>query len=134
MSEQQAIMMQEETNRIVQDIESQKLDNDGTMAFIYALFVIVAISMVFESFVRSYRRQKHDKKKAGEPVKECRKKLLITYLIHIVVVLLFGVICNFLLKLTPPFTGFLIAVSIYIVEIAPLFAIYINFKKEENNK
>ena len=131
MSEIQTIQMQQETNKIISDIESQKLDSSGTAAFIYALFAIVAISMAFENFVRNYRKQKHDKKKAGEPIGEYRKKLLIAYGIHIVVVLLFWVICKFALKLTTPYIGFLIALTVYIVEISPLFAIYIKFKKEE---
>lgn len=134
MSEIQAIQMQQETNKIISDIESQKLDSSGTAVFIYALFAIVAISMVFENFVRNYRKLKHDKKKEGEPVTEYRKKLLITYGIHIVVIILFYIICRFLLKLTTPYIGFLIAITVYIVEISPLFAVYIRFKKEEDKK
>ncbi len=69
MSEQQAIQMQEEANRIVESIESQRLDKPHSISFVYALFVVVGISMVFENFVRGYKEQKRKKKEAGEPVR-----------------------------------------------------------------
>ena len=130
MSETQAIQMQEETNRIVQEIESQKLDNDAAASFIYALFAVVAISMVIESFVKNYKDKIYEKKRAGQKYSAERKKLWITYLIHIPVLLLIWCICSFLLNISSPYVGFLIIVSIFMVEIAPLFTIHLNFKKE----
>ena len=129
-SEAQAIQMQEETNRIIQEIESQKLSNDVANTFIYALFVIVAISMIFEEVVKSFKQKIHEKKKQGEKDTTSKKRLWITYLIHIPVLVLIWVICKYALGFTDPYVGFLIFVSIFMVEIAPLFTIYINFKKE----
>lgn len=124
MSEQQAIQMQEEASKMIESIESQKLDQAHTISFVYALFVIVGISMVFENFVRSYREEKRKKKEAGEQVGEVRKKLLITYGIHILLIALMWLICSLLLNITSPYIWFLTAVTVYIVEIGPLFTIH----------
>ncbi len=130
MSQEQAIQLQEEANKIVQEIESQKLDDNGVQVFIWALFAIVAISMIFESFVKGYKEIIYDKKKAKESRKEPRKKLLITYGIHILFLVISWVICTFALKLTTPYVFFLLLVSFFMVEIAPLFTIHIRLKKE----
>ena len=133
-SQNELIQMQEETNRIVESIESQRLDAQSTASFIYALFAVVAISMIFENFVRGYREEKRNKKQAGESVKDIRVKLLATYGIHIVVIIILWAVCKFLLNLTIPYIGFLIAITVYIVEIGPLFAIHLKFKKDKEKE
>ena len=130
MTEAQAIQMQEETNRIVNEIESQKLDNQEISTFIYAFFIVVAISMVFEGFVKSYRESIHDKKKENKTVSTERKKLLIIYFAHILLTIIMWAICKFAIGLPTPYLGFLIGVTVYMVEIAPLFTVYIKLKKE----
>ena len=133
-SEAQLLEMQEETNKIVESLESQKLEGSVAASFIYALFVIVAISMIFEYFVKKYRKEKRDKKKAGEPLREIRGKLLITYGVHIFVLLITWIICSDVLQITDVYSGFLIVVAVYIVEIAPLFTIHLNLNEKEENK
>ena len=133
-SEEKLIEMQEETNKLVESIESQKLDENAVQSFIYTLFIIVAISMIFEYFVKKYREEKRKKKKAGEPLKETRGKLLIIYGVHILTLLLTWIICEDVLKFTNIYTVVLIAIPVYIVEIAPLFVWHLNLnKKEEKN-
>lgn len=126
-TQSQLIQMQEEANRIVESIESQKLDANSATAFIYTLFIIVGISMIFENFVRSYREQKREKKNKEEPIKELRIKLLITYVIHLAFIIVLWLVCQNLIKLTSPYIWFLTAVTLYMVEIGPLFTIH--FKK-----
>ena len=131
---EQMLEMKEEANKIKDTLETQKLDHDGINTFAYALFIIVAISMVFEFFVKSYREEKRNRKLAGKPNNDIKGKLLITYGVHVIVTVIIWLICENLLKLTGVYTGFLIAITIYIVEIAPLFTIHLNLKKKEENK
>ena len=131
MSESQTIQMQEEANKLMSEIESQKLDSNGVASFIYCLFIIVAISMIFESFVRNYKESKRQKRKSEEPTEEFTKKLWITYGIHLVVLILTYLICTYLVGLTTPYTIFLLSISIYIVEIAPKFTLHLDFVKKE---
>lgn len=133
-SEEQLIEMQEETNRIVESIESQKLKGNEASSFVYALFVIVAISMIFEYFVKKYREEKRNKKKAGESLREVRGKLLITYGIHLFTLLITWIVCYNVLGIPNVYTGFLVAIAVYIVEIAPLFTLHLDLiKKGDNN-
>ncbi len=131
MSESQAIQMQEEANKIMSEIESQKLDSNGVASFIYSFFIIIAISMIFEGFVRSYKESKWKKKKNEEPTEEFTKKLWIVYGIHLIALILMYVICTYLVGITTPYVIFLLCVSIYIVEIAPKFTLHFNFDKKE---
>ena len=133
MSEEQAAQMQEEANKIIESIESQKLDQSHSISFVYSLFIIVGISMIFENFVRSYKEEKRKKKELGEPLGDIRKKLLIVYGIHILVISLMWLICGLLLKITSPYIWFLTIVTVYIVEIGPMFTLHLKMKKEEKN-
>lgn len=130
-NENELIQMQEETNRIIESIESQKLEGSAINSFIYAIFIVVGISMIFEFFVRGYREEIRKKKEEGESAKEIRIKLLITYGIHILAVVIMWLICAFALKLTGIYIWFLGAITVYIVEISPLFTIHFRKKKKE---
>lgn len=130
-TESELIQMQEETNKIIESIEAQKLDEGAINAFIYAIFIVVAISMILEIFVRSYKEQIRNKKDANEPVKNIRIKLLIIYGIHIAALIILWLVCTYALKFTGIYTWFLIAITVYIVEIAPLFTIRFKKKKDK---
>lgn len=132
VSENELVQMQEETNRILESIEEQRLDEEGTSAFVYTFFITVAIAMVFEVFVRSYRKELCDKKEAEGDTKDIRKKLLITYVIHLLTIGITLLICTYVLKFTQMYTWFLILITVYIVEIAPLFSIRFKKKKRRN--
>lgn len=130
-SEKQLIQMQEETNRIIESIESQKLDPKTTNSFIYAMLAIVAISMIFEFFVRGYKDEIRNKKEQKESTKKIRIKLWITYGIHVLFTIIACLICRYALNITGIYVWFLAIVTIYIVEIAPLFTIHFRKKKKE---
>lgn len=130
-SENQLLQMQEEANEIIGEIESQKLEESAVNTFVYLIFIVVAVSMVFEFFVRGYKNEIKRRKENEESTKEVRIKLLITYCIHIVAIAILWLINNYLLNITGIYGWFLIAITIYIVEIAPLFAIDIKKKNKE---
>ncbi len=130
-SENELLQMQEETNRIVSEIQSQKLDEAGATRFIYALFILCGISMIFESFVRSYRAKKKEKKRAGEKTGDLTKKLLIVYGVHLLFVVLFCLICAYILGITGPYLWTLCLITVFMVEISPLFALNLKLNKKE---
>ena len=134
MAENQLMQIQEETNRIVQSIESQKIDGQTANSFVYALLAIVAISMIFELFVRNYKREIYEKKDIKEPTKQIRIKLWITYGIHLTILTIFCMICRYLFNITNIYVWFLVVVSIYIVEIAPLFTIHFRKKRDKEEQ
>ena len=134
VTENQIIQMQEETNRIIESIESQKMDSNTANLFIYVLLITVAISMIFEYFVREYRKKKKEKKQNGESTNEIVTKLFITYSIHIITLVILWLICLYLMKFTILYVCCLIAISIYIVGISPLFTFYFKSKKNEKDK
>lgn len=133
-SENELLKLQEETNQIMQSIQEQKLDESGINAFIYAIFIVVAISMIFEFFVRGYREEVRRRKQEEIPAKEIRIKLLIVYIIHLFVIGALWLICNYALKFTGIYIWFLIAITVYIVEISPLFTIHFRKRKKEENR
>lgn len=130
-SENELLQMQEEANEIIEEIESQKLEESAVNTFVYLIFIVVAVSMLFEFFVRGYREELKRIKENGEPTKEIRIKLLIIYCIHIVAIVILWLINNYLLNITGIYAWFLIAITLYIVEIAPLFTIRIKKRKKE---
>ena len=123
--------MEEQSRQIIEFIKSQKLDENQTASYIYTFFAVVAISMIFECIVRSLREQEQEKKMSGEPTKECVKKLLITYLVHVVMIIVVWFICQNLLKFPPIFIWFLILITVCFVEIFPL---YTRTRKNKNKK
>lgn len=130
-TEADIIRMQEETNRIIESIESQKLSEEANNAFIYAIFIVVAVSMIFENFVRKYKDDIKNKKENEESAKDIRIKLMITYLIHMLLIAILWVICTYVLKITGIYIWFLIIITVYVVEISPLFTIKLKKKKKE---
>ena len=56
------------------------------------------------------------------------KKLFITYIVHVVAIILFWIISRYLLKLTSPYIWLLIIITVYIVEVAPIFTIHLKKK------
>lgn len=130
-NQNELIQMQEETNRIIESIESQRLDTNATGTFIYCLFIIVAVSMIFEYFVRAFKEDIRNKKQEGKSPNDIRVKLLITYGIHIASIIILWIVSLNLLNFTSIYTWFLVIITVYIVEIAPLFTIHLK-KKEEN--
>ncbi len=131
-NENEIIYMQEEVNKLIENIESQRLDQNTINSFIYSMFVIIAISMIFENFVRSYREKIRIAKKEKLPIKEAYIKLLITYAVHIAITVILSIICYYALNITKIYIWFLVLVTICIVEISPLFTI--NFLKKNKKE
>ncbi len=121
VSNEQFQAMEEETRQIVENIQSQKLDEKGLNVFIYAIFIVIIISMIFESLVKSNReklREVKDNKEIANPIK---KKLLIIYSAHLATIAVLWFIYSIFAKLPGIYIWFLIVVTVYIVDIAPLF-------------
>ena len=123
----EAEQMQEEANEMLTSIESQVLDEEGNTAFIYALFILIGISMIFEYFVRNYREEIRTRKDNNKEYKNIRKKLWIVYGIHIIFAIIFAFVVKFIVHLTDIYVYFLLLGTVYVVEIAPLFTFHFKF-------
>lgn len=119
---QEELEMQSQTNAMLNSIESQVLDKEGNTRFVYALFVVVGISMIFEYLVRNYKTEIRKRKEEKEDYKELRKKLWIVYGIHVAFMIVLALIVKYALALTDIYVFFLIIVTFYVVEFAPLFS------------
>lgn len=119
---QEELEMQSQTNAILNSIESQVLDKEGNTRFVYALFAVVGISMIFEYLVRNYKTEIRKRKEEKEDYKEVRKKLWIVYGIHVAFMVILALIVKYALALTDIYVFFLIIVTFYVVEFAPLFS------------
>ena len=114
-NENEIIYMQEEGNKLIENIESQRLDQNTINSFIQSMFVIIAISMIFENFVRSYREKIRIAKKEKLAIKEAYIKLLITQAVHIAITVILSRICYCGLNITKIYISFLVLVTICIV-------------------
>lgn len=121
------IQMQEQTNKILNDIKSQTMDSNGNIKFVYALFIVVGISMIFEYFVKEYRYEIRENKDC----KKTKKKLWITYGIHAIFMIILTLVLKFIVKLTDVYVIFLVIATFYVVEFAPLFSFTFRKKKKE---
>ena len=125
--------MQAQANEILSSIEAQTMDNEANARFVYALFIVVGISMVFEYFVRGYKAEIREKKEKGESCVTTRKKLWITYGIHAIFMLILAIVLKFIVALTDVYVIFLVIATFYVVEFAPLFS-FSFWKKKKGDK
>ena len=126
--------MPENTNDMINSMEGQLLGQEANNRFIYALFVVVGISMIFEYFVRNYKAEIRKRKEEETDYKEIRKKLWIVYGIHVFFMLILSIVVKYALALTNIYVFFLIFVTFYIVEFAPLFSFSFWRKKKGEKK
>ena len=129
-AEEQRVEIESKMNEIT---ESMQGGESNSNAYIYMVISTVAISMVFEYFVKKYKFQIREKKFNGEKPTKQRKQLYAILGIHIVVMIILLIICKFALKLNDIFTGFIIFITIYIVWIGTTKILFRNseFKKKE---
>lgn len=128
---QEELQMQVQTNEILNSIESQALDKEANNRLVYTLFVVVGISMVFEYLVKNYKTEIRKRKEDDKEYKDIRKKLWIVYGIHIAFMLILALISKYALAFTDIYVFFLIIVTFYVVEFAPLFSFSFRKKKKE---
>lgn len=125
--------LQQETNEIMNIIEEQKSNPEAINSLIIGLFVIIIISMIFESIVKGFKYAIKEKNQKDENTTELRKKLWITYGIHIVVILIIFFICKYAVKIIDLYNFFFILVSICMVEIGPFLQIRMKKKNRRRN-
>ncbi len=121
----------QEANKILSVIEEQKNDVNMTNNLIIALFVTVIISMIFEYFVKFFKYDIKEKNEKEEETKHVRKKLWITYGIHIFALLIMYLIYKYIVKLSDMYTFLLLIISICNVEISPFLQIRMGKKTNE---
>ena len=126
--------MQQQTNQMINSIEMQVLDKEANNRFVYAMFIVVGISMIFEYFVKNYKYEIRNKKEEGNEYKDVRKKLWIVYGIHFIFMLILGFVLKNILAFTDIYVIFLLVVTFYIVEFAPLFNFSFWKKKKEEKR
>ena len=119
------------TNEIAKDIDSQTQTVEGNSKLINTLFVVVGISMVFEYFVRKYRIEIKEFKENSKDYKPTRKKLLITYGIHIIFTFILALVVRFALNMSEVFMWGFVFITVYVVEIETLFNFTFKNKKKK---
>jgi len=123
--------MPENTNEILNTIGQQEITGEALNGFVYALFIVVGISMVFEYFVRNYKTEIRKRKEEEKDYKYVRRRLWLVYGIHFVFMVILGLITKFAMQLTDIYVIFLLIVTFYVVEFAPLFNFTFWKKKKE---
>lgn len=120
-----------QTNEILNSLEQQVQDREDNGKFVYAVFIVVGLSMIFEYFVRNYKTEIQRRKEEEKEYKDIRKKLYLTYALHLVFMIALGLIVKFMVGLADVYTVFLLMVTFYIVEFAPLFNFHFRKHKKE---
>lgn len=125
--------LQQETNEIINMLEEQKSNPQAINSLIVGLFVVVIISMIFENIVRGFKYAIKEKNQNDENTTELRKKLWITYGVHIVIILILFLICKYIVKMLDLYNMFFILVSVCMVEVGPFLQIRMKKKKRRDD-
>ena len=122
--------MESDFNAITQQMEYESANISENA--IYAFLIVVAISMIFEHFVKEVKEEIRKKKDDGEDVKEARKRMYKILGIHAGVLLLGFIIFAFILKFSSMERWFLVGTSIYVVWISTIRIRFFKRKKQKN--
>ena len=125
--------LKQETNEIISILEEQKNNPHVINSLIMGLFGVVIISMIFEGIVKNFKYEIKEKNKNNENTTELKKKLWITYGIHIVSILILFVVCKYIVKILDLYNIFFILISVCMVEIGPFLQIRMKKKNRRDN-
>ena len=125
--------LKQETNEIISILEEQKNNPQAMNSLIMGLFIVVIISMIFEGIVKNFKYAIKEKNKNDEDTAELKKKLWITYGIHIVSILILFVVCKYAVKMLDLYNMFFILISVCMVEIGPFLQIRMKKKNRRDN-